>query len=69
MKKISHANDFFRSKFGSYDWVLLDGTRTYEYTRWSNNIKTLEREMTRIRKINPELEDRLIIVKTQIEDF
>jgi len=69
MKKVSVANDYFKSKFGTYDWVLLDGTRLYEYTKWSNDIKTLEREKARIRKINPELGDRLVIIKTQIQDF
>ena len=68
MKKVSVANDYFKAKFGAYDWVLLDGTRLYEYTKWSNDIKTLEREKARIRKINPELGDRLVIVKTQIQD-
>ncbi len=69
MKKVSAANDYFKSKFGSYDWVLLDGNRLYEYTKWSNDKKTLEREKIRITKINPELGDRLVIVKTQIQDF
>ena len=69
MRKVSVANDYFKSKFGSYDYVLLDGTCRYEYTKWSNDIKTLEREKIRITKINPELGDRLVIVKTQIQDF
>jgi len=69
MKKVSFADDYFKSKFGSYDYVLLDGTRLYEYDKWSNNIKTLEREKIRITKLNPELGDRLVIVKTQIRDF
>jgi len=47
----------------------LDGTHLYEYDKWSNNIKTLEREKIRITKLNPELGDRLVIVKTQIRVF
>lgn len=69
MKKVSVANDYFKSKVGSYDWVLLDGDRLYEYTKWSSDKKTLEREKIQITKINPELGDRLVIVKTQIQDF
>jgi len=69
MKKVSVSNDYFKSKFGSYEYVLLDGTRLYEYNKWSNNKKTLESEKVRITKINPELGDRLVIVKTQIQDF
>ena len=69
MRKVSVASDYFKSKFGTYDYVLLDETRLYEYTKWSNDIKTLECEKKRIRKINLELGDRLVIVKTQIQDF
>ena len=69
MKKISLADDFNKSKTGIYNFVLLDGTRLYEFEKWSNIDETLKKEMDRIKKINPELGNRLIIVKTVIKDF
>ena len=69
MKKISLVNDFNKSKTGVYNFVLLDGTRLYEFEKWSNSEETLNKEMERIIKINPELGDRLIIVKTEIKNF
>lgn len=69
MKKISVVGEFNKSKTGIYNFVLLDGTRLYEFERWSNNEKTLNKEREKIIKINPELGNRLIIVKTEIRDF
>jgi hypothetical protein len=69
MKKISLVNDFNKSKTGAYNFVLLDGTRLYKFEKWSNSKETLNKERKRIIKINPELGNRLIIVKTEIGDF
>ena len=69
MKKISVVTDFNKAKTGVYNFVLLDGTRRYEFIKWSNSEETLNKERERIIKINPELGNRLIIVKTQIRDF
>ncbi len=69
MKKISLVSDFNKSKTGVYNFVLLDGTRLYEFEKWSNSKETLNKERERIIKINPELGNRLIIVKTEIRDF
>jgi hypothetical protein len=69
MKKISLASDFNKSKTGIYNFVLLDGTRLDEFEKWSNSEQTLNKERERIIKINPQLGNRLIIVKTEIEDF
>lgn len=68
-KKISTANKYYKSKAGCYNFVLLDGTNMYEYTKWSNKKETLEKEKAFIIKINPDLGNRLIIVDTQIQDF
>jgi len=69
MKKISLVNDFNKSKTGSYNFVLLDGTRLYKFEKWSNSKETLNKEKKMIIKINPKLGNRLIIVKTKIKDF
>lgn len=68
-KKISVAVQYHKSKSGSFDYVLLDGTKIYEYAKWSNSAEALEREKARITKINNELGNKLIIVKTRVQDF
>ena len=69
MKKISLASEFSRAKTGSYEYVLLDKQNELNFEKWSNSLDNLTAEKSRITELNPSLGNRLIIVKTIIDNF